>query len=90
MPIFKVLQNTGVLLEMSKALLIIGAVLTVAGVMMFLADSLPVDFLDVNSGNTYLKTVPTDSFSLLAYRLHFIVVGLALLVFYKFRDVFGF
>ncbi|MCF6439524.1 hypothetical protein L1077_08805 [Pseudoalteromonas luteoviolacea] len=75
---------------MSKVLLIIGIALVVAGALMFIADLLPVNFLKQSSEDSYLKIEAIKSFSLISYRLHFLVAGIVCLVAYKFKNVIGF
>jgi len=84
------LYNTQALVKMSKILLIIGIALVVAGALMFLADFLPVNLSNSNSEESYLKVVPNDSFSILSYRLHVLIIGIVLLAVFKLRDVIGF
>lgn len=65
---------------MSKILLIIGIALAITGALMFIADLMPVDFLKQSSEQSYLKIEGSNSFSLISYRLHFLVVGIVCLL----------
>lgn len=71
---------------MSKILLITGIVFVAAGAWMFLVDLLPMDLLNQSSEGTYKKYVPTDSFSISSYKLHFLAIGIVLLLIYKFKN----
>ena len=74
---------------MSKFIFIISTILIVFSVVMFVSDFLPADMF-VDSGNdTYLKSVPSDSFSWAQYKVHLLVIGLALLGLSKFTNLFS-
>lgn len=75
---------------MNKILQLLGVVLTLVGAIMFLADYLPVDLLNQHTEDSYLKIVSDNSFSITHYRLHFLVVGIVLVLTSKLKKVVGF
>ncbi|WP_390449847.1 hypothetical protein [Pseudoalteromonas sp. MTN2-4] len=56
---------------------------------MFISDFLPVDMFNGGRNDEYLKAVPSDSFSLSQYRLHALIIGIALFAVSKFTNIFG-
>ncbi|MBL1386845.1 MAG: hypothetical protein COA35_019480 [Colwellia sp.] len=56
---------------------------------MFISDFLPVDMFNGGGEDEYLKAVPSDSFSWSQYRLHALIVGIALFAVSKFTNIFG-
>ena len=75
--------------SMSKILLIMSVILIIVGVIMYLVDFLPIDMFSSKEEGVYYKIVATDSFSILSYRLHVLVVGLTLFVLLKLAAALG-
>jgi len=56
---------------------------------MFISDFLPVDMFNGGGNDDYLKAVPSDSFAWSQYRLHALIIGIALFAVSKFTNIFG-
>jgi len=65
-----------------KLALVIGLILVAYSAFAFLADLLPIDLFSKPDDEGYYRIVASDSFSWVTYRLHALIVGLALIVFY--------
>ncbi|WP_046007396.1 hypothetical protein [Pseudoalteromonas rubra] len=74
---------------MGKFILITGITLIVFSAIIFVVDLLPVDMFRDPSLGTYLKIVPSDSFSWSQYKIHTLVVGAVLLGLSKFTNLFS-
>jgi len=73
----------------TKFIFIISIILIAFGLIMFISDFLPVDMFNGGGEDEYLKAVPSDSFSWSQYRLHALIVGIALFAVSKFTNIFG-
>ena len=74
---------------MTKFIFLISIILIAFGLIMFISDFLPADMFNGGGEDEYLKAVPNDSFSWSQYRLHALIVGIALFAASKFTNIFG-
>jgi len=87
-PLIKLLYNSQDRV-VTKFIFIISIILIAFGLIMFISDFLPVGMFNGGGEGEYLKSVPSDSFSWSQYRLHALIVGIALFAVSKFTNIFG-
>ncbi|WNC68592.1 hypothetical protein RI845_00245 [Thalassotalea nanhaiensis] len=74
---------------MSKLVFILSIILITFAVIMFVVDFLPIDMFNSSNQEMYIKSVSSNSFSWVSYRVHALVLGIVLFALNKYTNLFG-
>ena len=74
---------------MNKVLVAIAVIFLSFSIIMFIRDLLPVDLSSDSNSVQYLKSVSSESIDWASYKIHALVIGIALLLLSKLVKLFG-
>lgn len=74
---------------MSKVIYIIGSLLVVTAIIMFVYQTWSLNNTPSSDVEYYIKSVSNDSFSWFNYKIHALMLGIALILINKFTSLFG-